>query len=287
MKLCVSSGISAFLPDHTPLPLQSSIDLARQAGFEEFDWGMNCPMLLQENWQAQVEGMAEAIRSAGIHIRYLHTPYDYPHKGSAEDWERFSLAEMRAIDCAALLHVDCAAIHPRSFMRPDYDADEEYAQAVDFLRPFCDYAHARDVTLGIEIMRGAGASAPARLRRFGTDTDVLIALADAMDEKICWDTGHAHISLQNQKKSIHKVGHRLGMVHINDNFAEDDVHLAPFLGRVPWEETMQALRDVGYAGSMNLEVKCNRLPPELRPSYAAYMAASGRYLIHLFDTAAS
>ena len=55
----------------------------------------------------------------------------------------------------------------------------------------------------------------------------------------------------------------------------------------PLEETMQALRDAEYAGSMNLEVKCNRLPPELRPSYAAYMAASGRYLIHLFDTAAS
>ena len=73
------------------------------------------------------------------------------------------------------------------------------------------------------------------------------------------------------------------MVHINDNFAEDDVHLAPFLGRIDWQQTMKALKEIGYSGSMNLEVKCNALPMELRESYAAYMAASGRYLIRLFD----
>lgn len=75
----------------------------------------------------------------------------------------------------------------------------------------------------------------------------------------------------------------LKMVHINDNFAEDDVHLAPFLGRIDWQQTMKALKEIGYSGSMNLEVKCNALPMELRESYAAYMAASGRYLIRLFE----
>ena len=54
-------------------------------------------------------------------------------------------------------------------MKPDYDADREYADAVEFLKPFCQHAQARGVTLGIEIMRGAGASAPARIRRFATD----------------------------------------------------------------------------------------------------------------------
>ena len=192
---------------------------------------------------------------------------------------------MRCIEKIPELGADCAAIHPRSFMKPDYDPDEEYVEAVRFLTPYCEAAHKHGVMLGIEIMRGAGASAPARIRRFGTDVDILIRLADEMDSGICWDTGHANISLQQQYKSILKIGTRLKMVHINDNFAEDDVHLAPFLGRIDWTQTMKGLKEIGYSGSMNLEVKCNALPMELRESYAAYMAASGRYLIRLFEKA--
>ena len=285
MHLCVSSGINAALPDHTPLPFQASVDLARQAGFEEFDMGLSSRLMLREDWQAALAAMEEAAVRAGMRIRYVHIPFDYPRSGSDEDWARFSLATTRAIDQVAAWGADCAAIHPRCFMTPDYDADREYAEAVAFLRPFCEHAQRRGVTLGIEIMRGAGASAPARIRRFATDTDVLIRLADELGAGICWDTGHAHISLQEQGKSIRKVGSRLKMVHINDNFAEDDVHLAPFLGRIRWDEAIGALKEIGYAGSMNLEVNCNRLPEPLRAPYAAYMAASGRWLIDMFEKA--
>lgn len=284
MYLCVSSGISATLPDHTPLPFQAGIDLAKEAGFEEFDFGLNSRLMLREDWEAALSEMAGAIDRAGMRIRYVHIPFDYPHSNEEEDWQRFSLATLRAIDQVALWGADCAAIHPRCFMKPDYDADREYSDAVEFLSPFCERARQRGVTLAIEIMRGAGASAPARIRRFATDTDVLIRLADELETGICWDTGHANISLQEQGKSISKVGARLKMVHINDNFAEDDVHLAPFLGRINWEEAMKALKDIGYSGSMNLEVTCNRLPEPLRAPYAAYMAASGRYLIDLYES---
>lgn len=285
MYLCVSSGINRVLPDGTPLPFQASVDLARQSGFEEFDVGLDSRLMLREDWEAVLDAMASAIARAGMRIRYVHIPFDYPRSDSEEDWQRFSLATLRAIDQTARWGADCAAIHPRCFMKPDYDADREYADAVEFLKPFCQHAQARGVTLGIEIMRGAGASAPARIRRFATDTDVLIRLADELSAGVCWDTGHANISLQAQGKSIRKVGARLKMVHINDNFAEDDVHLAPFLGQIKWEEVMKALKDVGYAGSMNLEVGCSRLPEPLRAPYAAYMAASGRHLIELFEKA--
>ena len=285
MNLCVSSGINSVLPDHTPLPFQAGIDLAKQVGFEEFDVDLPSSLMLREDWQAVLADREDAMAKAGISIRYVHLPFDYPRAGSEEDWARFSLASMRAIERAAAWKADCAAIHPRCFMTPDYDADEEYAAAVEFLRPYCEHAAKCGLTLGIEIMRGAGASAPARIRRFATDTDVLIRLADEMGTSICWDTGHANISLQAQGKSIRKVGKRLKMVHIDDNFAEDDVHLAPFLGRIAWEEVMRALKEIGYAGSMNLEVSCNRLPEPLRAAYAGYMAAAGRYLIGLFEKA--
>ncbi|MBO4368181.1 MAG: sugar phosphate isomerase/epimerase [Clostridia bacterium] len=285
MHLCVTSGICSKLQDGTPLPFQASVDMAVEAGFEEFDMGLNSKLMLREDWQTEIALREEAMSKAGIRVRYVHIPFDYPRDGTDEDWERFTLASMRAIDQAAAWGADCAAIHPRCFMTAEYDADSEYADAVAFLRPYCEHASKRGLQLGIEIMRGAGASAPARIRRFATDTDVLIRLADEMGTGICWDTGHANISLQDQGKCIRKVGKRLKMVHINDNFAEDDVHLAPFLGRIGWDEVVKALREIGYAGSMNLEVNSNRLPESLRRPYTAYMAASGRLLIEMFEKA--
>lgn len=285
MRLCVSHGIDMRLPDGTLLPVETSIATARRAGFEELDVDITSAMTLREDWRAGLDAIAEAAARAGMRIRYAHLPFDYPPAGDGEGWARFTLASMRAIEQAAAWGVDCAAIHPRSFTKTDYDADREYDAALTFLRPFCERARSCGLALGIEIMRGAGASAPARIRRFGTDTDVLIRLADELETGVCWDTGHGHISLQAQGKSIRKIGGRLKMVHINDNFAEDDVHLAPFLGRIDWAEVMKALKDIGYDGSLNLEVTCNRLPEPLREPYAAYMAAAGRYLIDLFDRA--
>ena len=89
--------------------------------------------------------------------------------------------------------------------------------------------------------------------------------------------------MQDSCRSIFRVGRRLRMVHINDNFGEDDVHLAPFLGNLPWDDVLRALREVGYAGSMNVEVSCSRLPEALRKPYAAYMGAACRYLIDRFE----
>ena len=283
MKLCVTSGIVEKTYAGTPVPFAETVEFAKNAGFEEFDLGLKAGELLRDDWEYLLEQKALTVSDAGMKIRYVHIPYDYPKPEAAEEWERFSLATERAIKKINYLGADCAAIHPRSYMTTDYDEDVEYGEAYKFLAPYCELAHRENAVLAIEIMRGPGASAPSKMRRFGMDTDVLIELADKLDESICWDTGHANISLQKQRKSILKIGNRLKMVHVNDNFMEDDVHLAPFLGNINWSETISALKEIGYTGSMNLEVKCNKQPDELRPAYAAYMAECGKYLIRMFE----
>ena len=62
------------LPDRTPLPFEESVNLAKQAGFEEFDLGLSSRLLLEEDWEQRLEAMQEAIAQAGMHIRYVHTP---------------------------------------------------------------------------------------------------------------------------------------------------------------------------------------------------------------------
>ena len=285
MKLCVTSGIIKRDETGSALPFGAVVNFAKQFGFEELDLNFDTADLACDDWRARLEEKLLRIQSAGMRVKYIHLPYDYPHAQQAEAWEVFAEATFRGIRAAKIAGADCAAIHPRTFPTANYDPDREYDNARTFLQPFCEYAHRENVQLAVEIMRGAGASAPARLRRFGTDTEQLIRLVDELDEGICWDTGHANISLQMQRRSLLKIGSRLKMVHINDNFAEDDIHLAPFLGRIDWQETMSALREIGYAGSLNLEVSCDRLPEALRPIYASFMAESGRQLIRWFESA--
>lgn len=283
MKACVTSRILNRRADGTPVPFTEVISFAKEAGFEEFDMTLPARLYRQADWERELDARGEALAKAGMRVKYVHLPYDYPAADAEEGWARYDEAVRHGIDWTRRYGADCAAIHPRTFMTEDYDLEREYEDALAFLRPFCEYAHGADVALAIEIMRGAGRSAPARIRRFGTDTGDLIRMADALDEGICWDTGHAQISMQDPCRSIFRVGRRLRMVHINDNFGEDDVHLAPFLGNLPWDDVLRALREVGYAGSMNVEVSCSRLPEELRKPYAAYMGAACRYLIDRFE----
>lgn len=283
MKACVTSRILNRRADGTPVLFEEAVAFAKEAGFEEFDMTLPARLYLREDWQRELEARGEAVAKAGMRVKYVHLPYDYPVAGDEEGWKRYDEAVRRGIDWTRRYGADCAAIHPRTFMTESYDSEREYADTIAFLRPFCEYAHGAGVALAIEIMRGAGKSAPARIRRFGTDTDDLLRVADALDEGVCWDTGHAQISMQDPYRSILRVGKRLRMVHVNDNFGEDDVHLAPFLGEIPWDDVLRALREVGYDGSMNVEVTCSRLPEELRKPYAAYMGAACHHLIDRFE----
>ena len=81
------------------------------------------------------------------------------------------------------------------------------------------------------------------------------------------------------------MGSRLRMVHLNDNFREDDIHLAPFLENADWQGVAAGLRAVGYRGSLNLEVTCNRFPEEMQPAYLACMAAAARRLERMMGEA--
>lgn len=275
MKLCVTSKIAR------ALPFNEAVRLAKEVGYEEFDFGFSYQMLIKDGWEAEIKSSIETMRDAGMRVKYAHLPYDYP--GNESEWPAFFTATQRAVDAAVLMGAECAAIHPRCSMREDYDEDVEYANALEFLKPYCEYAHKKGLPLGIENMRGKGASAPARIRRFAMRTDEVISLAKELDEGVCWDTGHGNISLQNEYKSIKKIGSLLREVHINDNFAEDDIHIAPFLGKVDWTGVLKGLKEVDYKGSLNMEVTCGKLPANLIEPYAKYMAASGKELIRLFE----
>ncbi len=287
-SICISSGFYGKRAVKGTNDLADNMKFIRDTGFREIDWMFSVDFAMQDDLPAAMERVKSAAAAEGLRFRFAHLPFSYPKPDDAEGWERFRTASLRAIDAAVTLGVDCAAIHPYTFMNPDWKSfsrRRELPAAREFLAPYCEYAHKAGLPLAIENMRGAGQKAPQTIKRFGMEIEDIVDLADDMDEGVCWDTGHGNISMQEQYGAITYIGKRLREVHLNDNYGEDDIHIPIFTGLVDWSAVARALKDVGYAGALNFELNCSRAPEPIRPQYAAYIFAAANRFAEMVENA--
>jgi sugar phosphate isomerase/epimerase len=81
------------------------------------------------------------------------------------------------------------------------------------------------------------------------------------------DTGHLWACKEQPRLAVMKLAGRIFGTHLCDNFANENLKLRPGAGTIAWEGLFRALRAAGYAGSLDLEIRC--LPGELEREYAA------------------
>jgi sugar phosphate isomerase/epimerase len=75
--------------------------------------------------------------------------------------------------------------------------------------------------------------------------------------KLTLDTGHAHIRGRGGKKTldfIERFYDRIGHIHANDNFGNEDTHLPIGTGTIDFQGIIKALKRIGYDGTITLEV---------------------------------
>lgn len=68
---------------------------------------------------------------------------------------------------------------------------------------------------------------------------------------VCMDTGHTHRAAAFAGQSscaemIRRLGGAIECLHLNDNDGVEDMHLAPKMGTLDWQEVMKALADIHY-----------------------------------------
>ena len=77
------------------------------------------------------------------------------------------------------------------------------------------------------------------------------------DLKLTLDTGHANIDNQDGSKIldfIRHYSHRIGHVHLSDNFGKRDDHLPLGEGTIDFDSVAAALEDCGYDDTITLEI---------------------------------
>jgi len=129
--------------------------------------------------------------------------------------------------------------------------EDEWKWGVDSMRQVAEHAGTVGVTLGVEC-----------LNRF--ETYLLNSHADAarfvreVDHPNCrmmYDTFHANIEEKNVTEAIKGCADVMAHVHISENDRS-----TPGAGDVKWDETFDALKEVGYDGWMMIEAFGLALP---------------------------
>ena len=130
-------------------------------------------------------------------------------------------------------------------------SDEEWERSVHHLRRVAEYAQRQGVTLAEEVVN--------RFELYHLNIlDQAVRLVDEVGHpncKIHLDTFHAHIEEKDPAASIRRAGDRIAHVHISENDRG-----VPGSGSVRWDETFEALDDIGYDGWLTVEAFGNFLP---------------------------
>ena len=280
-ELRISSALNLHTNDKSNFEKYISEGLAfhKQNGFDAADFTMSLVDFSNDLWQPKIEYAIKASDEAGIRFEVAHLPFS-GRLCKEPDFVPIFNAEMhRAIDAAALLGVDYAVMHPNTTTLPikKYNAAEQRDSVLFHLAPFVEHANRVGLNVIVENMRmvpGASYS-----YRYCQAPEELCDVADTLGIGICWDFGHANISVPSQSKSLAYVGKRLKLLHVNDNTGIDDDHIPPFTGSVDWRDAMHGLALAEYAGLFNYELHTTKLPLAVRPAFAKYMIDSAREMM--------
>ena len=128
---------------------------------------------------------------------------------------------------------------------------EEWDRSVDHLQRVAEYAEGQGVVLAEEVVN--------RFELYHLNIlQQAVRLVDEVGHPNCrihLDTFHAHIEEKDPAAAIRLAGSRIAHVHISENDRG-----VPGSGSVAWDETFDALRDIGYDGWLTVEAFGNFLP---------------------------
>ena len=272
-KLRVSSSLSlhGILGDDIGQHIRDGLAFHKKLGFDAADFPMRYLTFMGENWRYYIETAVEDAKKQDLPIEICHLPFKTLRDPSAEELAAFQKSVFTGMDAAMILGVDHAVLHPNTVVLPaeEFDEAKQFAQVLEHLSPFAEYAAKIGLSIALENMPFV--SQNGAFHRYCGNAEELCKVADALGIGVCWDFGHGHISGLKQSDALKHIGKRLKVVHINDNFACDDLHVPPFVGTNDWRDSMEGLSAIGFEGLLNYEVRSTRIPLDARESFARYL----------------
>ena len=252
--------------------------------FNPIDYLSGDNFYTSDNWRENIANIREYAESMGAKFMQAHA---FCFNGAAPADMDYQMR--KTIEAAALVGAPWTVMHPWVVHKStDFEIQKEN---VRLFEPYVEYAKELGVGIAIENMfkKVYWFGEEVNSEAFST-ADELIEIIDPLNEEYgnvgaCWDTGHANLSMKSQYDDLLKLGKRLKVLHIADNYGQGDDHMPAFYGCVDWKEIMRALKKIKYNGTFNFETQCftKNLPNELVDDALRFMYKIGAYAVNLSD----
>ena len=248
-----------------------SLKMLADAGFESCDYSLTdrCvnwedPCLFDVNsaeFKAYFGNIEAIAKKNNIEIGMTHAPYCMVFRSSHEEYVHALQYTIRAIYATKILNCPYIVAHP--VMHPDFNNGQNPERAfqanMDYFKALVPALKETGVIVCIENLYWGERTDP-KTPNSCTTPDQLIKIIDTLNElygphfAACLDTGHATISGQDSIEFVEKLGDRLRVLHIQDNFGVLDNHVVPGRGVIDWPAFMKVFQATGYQGTFNFEV---------------------------------
>ncbi len=239
------------------------------------------PILDGDDWMKRIDAEKARLEGLGLTVNSCHLPfrYDYLDLENPENLAKHKMS-CRALLAAERMGAKWAVMHVDKRSK---DPDTAIENTVTYVKRLYADTGVKEITITVEN------SSHRELRVPMESYDRL--KAEGYRVGFCLDVGHCHTNpgrygeCESVPHAIRILGDRIKMLHLHDNEGDFDMHTAPFCGTLPWEETMRALKEVGYQGVFNYEIAWSKIPDPLTASFDRFVLDSARYLIGIFENA--
>lgn len=261
--------------------------LIKASGFEGVD--LDCERFSDEEI-ADFPRLAESIRArldaAGLECAQVHLPCHDLFLSSEIVDERVDRHMKAVLSSMDVLGARWGAYHPRSSKNTGYDPKQAFRDNIAEIGRYLEVADKHSVGIAVENLP-VFPDCP-QYRFYSADYEDHIALVDGLNSAnagICLDVGHLNLTLYDMEKVIERMGQRIKILHVHNNFRYCDMHITPAEGTIDWGKVMPALKRAGYEGNVSLEINFggNFALPETLPSLMAHLADSAGALIKRFN----
>ena len=255
------------------------VDICANAGFDYIEFPGERIYEEPREYYTELRKYAE---DKGILFDQAHAPFASQLHDEPFYDELFEKV-VKALKACSYLGVNYAVTHPCKVhhMCKDGETDKLIEYNLNYYRRFIPYYEEYGVKIAIE---NAGTYSVSKSPE---EHKAFLDLLDNPAFVACVDVGHYNCFGFNCADGIRTVGEHVKCLHIHDNDGTKDMHKIPFtaLGTIDWEDTMKALAEIDYKGSLNYEIGAflRQFPAELHAAATDFTADIARYLRSRFE----
>ena len=223
-------------------------------------------LLDNHNYKKIFEDLIEFLSKSSITFNIAHAPIHYPFFFNTyykrHDIDTLKNRILKSLDISKELGVKRIVIHVGTYLDENYNYDikKSVEHNIKYLEPFVKKAIENDIIVAIENGTQMEKDDPS-FKNTSPYIDELIQIVEYYNKKygkdvlgICFDFGHANVGNLDMYKEIKKIGKRLIVTHIHDNYGTDS-HNQPFDGTVDWKIVSKVMHEINYEGELTSEVR--------------------------------